>query len=121
MIWSEVSYKYTPAVGIMLAQTGITFRDFAYTRPRLVTCVLYPTAGFTDLYAAEIAVGQLHKPKATAFTGHAPLPVDEGGAAPGAQKFVARAARSAAGNERTLPCGALNCAVPHVDSCGRNG
>jgi Flp pilus assembly protein TadG len=48
VIWSEVSYKYTPAVGIMLAQTGMTFRDFAYTRPRLVTCVLYPTAGFSD-------------------------------------------------------------------------
>jgi Flp pilus assembly protein TadG len=45
VIWSEVSYKYTPAVGIMLAQTGMTFRDVAYTRPRLVLCVIYPTGG----------------------------------------------------------------------------
>jgi Flp pilus assembly protein TadG len=45
VIWSEVSYKYTPAVGIVLAQTGITFRDVAYTRPRLVLCVIYPTGG----------------------------------------------------------------------------
>lgn len=48
VIWSEVSYKYTPAVGYLLAKTGITFRDVAYTRPRLVLCVTYPTAGFTD-------------------------------------------------------------------------
>ncbi len=45
VIWSEVSYTYTPAVGIMLAQTGITFRDVSYTRPRLVLCVIYPTGG----------------------------------------------------------------------------
>jgi len=51
VIWSEVSYKYTPAVGIMLAQTGITFRDVAYTRPRLVLCVTYPAAGLSDCAA----------------------------------------------------------------------
>jgi len=51
VIWSEVSYKYTPAVGIMLAQTGITFRDVAYTRPRLVLCVTYPSAGLSDCAA----------------------------------------------------------------------
>jgi Flp pilus assembly protein TadG len=45
VIWSEVSYKYTPAVGVVLGQTGITFRDVAYTRPRLVLCVIYPTGG----------------------------------------------------------------------------
>ena len=45
VIWSEVSYKYTPAVGYMLAKTGMTFRDVAYTRPRLVLCVIYPTGG----------------------------------------------------------------------------
>ena len=45
VIWSEVSYQYTPAIGIMLAQTGMTFRDVAYTRPRLVLCVIYPTGG----------------------------------------------------------------------------
>jgi len=51
VIWSEVSYKYTPAIGIMMAQTGITFRDVAYTRPRLVLCVTYPTAGLSDCAA----------------------------------------------------------------------
>ena len=48
VIWSEVSYKYTPAVGIVLGQTGITFRDVSYTRPRLVLCVLYPAASFSN-------------------------------------------------------------------------
>jgi Flp pilus assembly protein TadG len=48
VIWSEVSYKITPAVGYVLAKTGLTFRDVSYTRPRLVLCVTYPTAGFSD-------------------------------------------------------------------------
>ena len=43
VIWSEVSYKYTPAVGYLLAKTGITFKDVAFTRPRLVLCVMYPS------------------------------------------------------------------------------
>jgi hypothetical protein len=29
VIWSEVSYKYTPAVGYILAKTGLTFKDAA--------------------------------------------------------------------------------------------
>ena len=45
VIWSEVSYKYTPAVGYILAKTGLTFKDAAFTRPRLVLCVIYPTGG----------------------------------------------------------------------------
>ena len=45
VIWSEVSYKYTPAIGYMVAKTGMTFRDAAYTRPRTVQCVIYPTGG----------------------------------------------------------------------------
>lgn len=48
VIWSEVSYKYTPAVGYLLAKTGLTFKDVAFTRPRLVLCVLYPSIGFSD-------------------------------------------------------------------------
>jgi len=44
VIWSEVSYKYTPAVGYVLAKTGLTFNDAAYTRPRTVLCVRYPTS-----------------------------------------------------------------------------
>ena len=47
VIWSEVSYKYTPAVGYVLATTGITFRDASFTRPRLTQCVIYPTGGPT--------------------------------------------------------------------------
>ena len=43
VIWSKVSYKYTPAVGYMLAKTGLTFNDAAFTRPRTVLCVIYPT------------------------------------------------------------------------------
>jgi Flp pilus assembly protein TadG len=43
VIWSEVSYTYTPAVGYLVSKTGMSFRDVAYTRPRLVLCVIYPT------------------------------------------------------------------------------
>jgi len=43
VIWSKVSYKYTPAIGYMVAKTGMTFNDAAYTRPRTVECVIYPT------------------------------------------------------------------------------
>jgi Flp pilus assembly protein TadG len=48
VIWGEVSYKYVPTVGYVLAKTGIPFSDTAYTRPRQVLCVLNPTAGFSD-------------------------------------------------------------------------
>ena len=48
VVWSEVSYKITPAVGYVLSKTGLTFRDVSYTRPRLVLCVTYPTAGFSN-------------------------------------------------------------------------
>ena len=44
VIWSEVSYQYTPAVGIVLKSLP-PFKDVAYTRPRLVLCVIYPTGG----------------------------------------------------------------------------
>jgi Flp pilus assembly protein TadG len=45
VIWSEVSYKYTPAIGYVLAKTGMSFNDTAYTRPRTALCVIYPTGG----------------------------------------------------------------------------
>jgi Flp pilus assembly protein TadG len=48
VIWSEVSYKIIPTVGYVLSKTGLTFRDVSYTRPRLVLCVTYPTAGFSN-------------------------------------------------------------------------
>lgn len=48
VIWAEVGYRYVPAIGYMVAKTGIPFNDTAYTRPRQVLCVLYPTAGFSN-------------------------------------------------------------------------
>src|SRR3954447_5812010 len=43
LIWSEVSYKYVPAVGYLMAKTGVTLSDLTYTRPRQSSCVLYQT------------------------------------------------------------------------------
>jgi len=40
LIFSEVSYTYTPSVGYVLKNT-ITLSDVAYTRPRQSTCVYY--------------------------------------------------------------------------------
>jgi Flp pilus assembly protein TadG len=42
LIWSEVSYTYVPAVGYLMAKTGITLSDQTYTRPRQSQCVDYP-------------------------------------------------------------------------------
>jgi hypothetical protein len=41
LILGEVSYLYTPAVGYVMGQAGVTLRDVSYTRPRLVVCVIY--------------------------------------------------------------------------------
>ena len=43
LIFSEVSYLYTPAVGYVMAKSGVTLSDVAYTRPRQTVCVIYPT------------------------------------------------------------------------------
>jgi Flp pilus assembly protein TadG len=40
VIFSQVSYVYTPVVGYVMSKTGVTLSDFAYTRPRQSTCVL---------------------------------------------------------------------------------
>ena len=40
LIFSEVSYIYTPSVGYVL-KSAITLSDVAYTRPRQSTCVYY--------------------------------------------------------------------------------
>jgi len=40
LIFSEVSYIYTPSVGYAL-KSAITLSDVAYTRPRQSTCVYY--------------------------------------------------------------------------------
>jgi Flp pilus assembly protein TadG len=53
VIWGEVSYRYVPAIGYVMAKTGIPFSDTAYTRPRQVLCVLYPTAGLSDCAAPK--------------------------------------------------------------------
>jgi Flp pilus assembly protein TadG len=49
LIWSEVSYKYVPAVGYLMAKTGITLSDQTYTRPRQSSCVMYNTTVCTTL------------------------------------------------------------------------
>ncbi|GAC1330966.1 MAG: pilus assembly protein [Bradyrhizobium sp.] len=42
LIFSEVSYLYTPTVGYVMGKAGVTLSDVAYTRPRLSACVFYP-------------------------------------------------------------------------------
>jgi Flp pilus assembly protein TadG len=42
LIFSEVSYRYVPAVGKVMAPAGVNLTDVAYTRPRQSTCVFYP-------------------------------------------------------------------------------
>jgi len=44
LIFSEVSYLYTPTIGYVMAKTGVNLSDVAYTRPRQSTCVFYGTA-----------------------------------------------------------------------------
>jgi len=43
LIFSEVSYRYVPAVGKVMSAAGVNLTDVAYTRPRQSTCVFYPT------------------------------------------------------------------------------
>lgn len=40
LIYSEVSYLYTPTIGYVM-KSGVTLRDVAYTRPRQAYCVIY--------------------------------------------------------------------------------
>jgi Flp pilus assembly protein TadG len=42
LIWSEVDYRYTPAVGYVMGKTGVNLHDESYTRPRYSSCVDYP-------------------------------------------------------------------------------
>ena len=44
LIFSEVSYLYTPTVGYVMAKAGITLSDVAYTRPRQSLCVFFSPA-----------------------------------------------------------------------------
>jgi Flp pilus assembly protein TadG len=41
LLFSEVSYLYTPTVGYVMGKAGVTLADVSYTRPRQVTCVTY--------------------------------------------------------------------------------
>jgi Flp pilus assembly protein TadG len=41
VIYSTVSYVYTPVVGYVMSAAGVTLSDFSYTRPRVSECVLY--------------------------------------------------------------------------------
>jgi hypothetical protein len=42
LIFSEVSYVFTPTIGYVL-KSSITLRDYTYTRPRQSLCVMYGT------------------------------------------------------------------------------
>jgi Flp pilus assembly protein TadG len=42
LIFSEVTYKYIPTVGYVMAKTGINLSDSTFTRPRQSFCVVYP-------------------------------------------------------------------------------
>jgi Flp pilus assembly protein TadG len=44
LIYSEVSYLYTPAVGYVMSMSGVNLSDTSYTRPRQSTCVFFSPA-----------------------------------------------------------------------------
>jgi Flp pilus assembly protein TadG len=43
LIFSEVSYLYTPTIGYVM-KSAVTLKDVAYTRPRQAYCVIYNNA-----------------------------------------------------------------------------
>ena len=49
LIYSEVSYRYVPAVGYVMAPAGVNLSDVSYTRPRQSACVMYGTTVCTTL------------------------------------------------------------------------
>jgi Flp pilus assembly protein TadG len=49
LIYSEVSYRYTPAVGYVMGKAGVNLSDLSYTRPRQSSCVMYKTTVCTTL------------------------------------------------------------------------
>jgi Flp pilus assembly protein TadG len=51
LIYSEVSYLYTPAVGYVMGKAGINLSDFTFTRPRQSFCVIYPAPSSGSLPA----------------------------------------------------------------------
>ena len=58
LIFSEVSYRYVPAVGKVMAATGVNLTDVAYTRPRQSTCVMYyPTPASGTIHSCPTRDG----------------------------------------------------------------
>lgn len=45
LILAQVEYRYIPAIGYIMASSGVLLKDVAYTRPRQAACVIYPTPG----------------------------------------------------------------------------
>ena len=43
LIFTESSYLYVPAVGYVMGKAGVTLSDKIYMKPRLASCVIYPT------------------------------------------------------------------------------
>lgn len=41
LILSEVSYRYVPTIGYVMAKAGVNLSDVAYTRSRQAVCVIY--------------------------------------------------------------------------------
>ena len=48
LIFSEVSYRYVPTVGYVMAFSGVNLSDVSYTRPRQSVCVFYSPATESD-------------------------------------------------------------------------
>jgi Flp pilus assembly protein TadG len=44
LIFTEANYLYTPAVGYLMAPSGVTLSDKSFMRPRQSTCVYYSPA-----------------------------------------------------------------------------
>jgi Flp pilus assembly protein TadG len=42
LIWSEIDYRYVPAVGYIMAKAGVLLHEATFTRPRQSACVDYP-------------------------------------------------------------------------------
>ena len=58
LIFSEVTYRYIPTIGYVMAKTGINLTDSTFTRPRQSLCVIYPApaagAALPDVVAPRI-------------------------------------------------------------------
>ena len=44
LIWSEVTYTYSPGVNWFITTAGLTMKEQLFTRPRQSNCVLYGTS-----------------------------------------------------------------------------